>query len=78
MDQWGYCDPSCRTENVDDLHYNLASDYHSDLWSEDIFMLDTGSSGHCHTYNPVNQSFAGNRGQFYATLGKTKSRNTQI
>ena len=42
---------------------------HSYLWNEDIFMLESFSGGHCHTYNPKNNSFAGNRGQFYAMLG---------
>ena len=49
--------------------YNLASQEHTDLWSEDIFILDSGSSGHCHAYNPANHSLAKANGGFYALLG---------
>ena len=55
--------------NVINSVYNLANEEHSDLWKENIFMLKSLSSGHCHTYNPENYSLAGNRGQFYAMLG---------
>ena len=38
------------------------------MWSEDIFMLvETGTSGHCHTYNPTTSSLADEG--FYAMLG---------
>ena len=71
--QFGYCDSSCRgmksNTNVLNSVYNLANGEHSDLWNENIFMLKSLSSGHCHTYNPENYSLAGNRGQFYAMLG---------
>ena len=70
--QWGHCEPSCRNEGLlmKKTHRNLASNLHSQLWSEHIFNLDTFSNGHCHTYDPANSSFAGRRGQFYAMLGK--------
>ena len=66
--QWGYCNPSCRWKKNNTDH-NLASQEHSNLWSEDIFSLDAGSSGYCHTYNPMNVSLAGHLGQFTAFLG---------
>ena len=66
--QWGYCDHSCSGQRENAVH-NLASQEHSDLWSEGIFSLDESSSGHCHTYNPANDSLAGNLGQFIAFLG---------
>ena len=70
MGQWGYCDPSCRGHHgVDTEQHNLASQEHSDLWSEGIYSLDKSSSGHCHTYNPANSSVAGHLGQFHAFLG---------
>ena len=69
MGQWGYCDPSCRGQRENNDKYNLASHDHNDRWTENIFSLDTGSSGHCHTYNPANDSLAGNLGQFTAFLG---------
>ena len=58
---------------MENAKYNLASAEHSELWTEDIFSFESLSSGHCHTYNPVNNSVAGNRGQFYAMLGNTGS-----
>ena len=51
-------------------NYNLASKDHNDLWSENIFLLDSENAGHCHTYNPVNRSHAGSSGQFYSMLGR--------
>ena len=69
MGQWGYCDPNCRGQSENNNKYNLASQDHNDHWTEDIFSLDEGSSGHCHTYNPANDSLAGNLGQFAAFLG---------
>ena len=71
LGEWGYCDPSCRSQDHKEKSiYNLASKEHSYLWNEDIFMLESFSGGHCHTtYNRKNNSFAGNRGQFYAMLG---------
>ena len=63
--EWGYCDPSCNSE----VHFNLASIENDDLWSEDIFRIQIYSSGHCHTYNPADSSFSGDRGSFYAKLG---------
>ena len=63
--EWGYCDPSCNGE----VHFNLASIENDDLWSEDIFRIQVYSSGHCHTYNPADLSFSGDRGSFYAKLG---------
>ena len=65
--QWGYCDQNCNgTENCS--IFNLASKEHNDMWSEDIFMLvETGTSGHCHTYNPTTSSLADEG--FYALLG---------
>ena len=70
---YGNCDPGCRSQVYTGNYsfYNLASSAHGHLWGEHIFKLGTESSGHCHTYNPVNESFAENRGQFYALLGKT-------
>ena len=65
--KWGYCDPSCQGQNIEDSKNNLAKMQHSDLWSEDIFLLV--DQGHCHTYNPSYKSYAGARGQFYAMLG---------
>ena len=71
LGMWGYCDPSCRgREHQQDASYNLASKVHNDMWSENIFSLNAMSSGHCHTYNPENRSFATNDGGFYAMLGK--------
>lgn len=68
---WAECDSNCRSEvYMENAKYNLASPEHSELWTEDIFSFESLSSGHCHTYNPVNNSVAGNRGQFYAMLGK--------
>ena len=68
---WAECDSNCRSEvYMENAKYNLASAEHSELWTEDIFSFESLSSGHCHTYNPVNNSVAGNRGQFYAMLGK--------
>ena len=66
--QWGYCDPNCRGQE-ENVHHNLASQDHGNLWSEGIYSLDGGSSGHCHTYNPANSSVAGHLGQFHAFLG---------
>ena len=66
-ENWGYCDPSCQGQNIEDSKNNLAKMQHSDLWSEDIFLLV--DQGHCHTYNPVYNSYAGARGLFYAMLG---------
>ena len=71
LGMWGYCDPSCRgREHQQNASYNLASKEHTDLWSENIFSLNAMSSGHCHTYNPENRSFATNDGGLYAMLGK--------
>ena len=70
--QWGYCDPNCKGEGLNHENssmFNLASKEHNDLWSEDIFILASGSSGHCHTYNPKNLSLAKARGGFYSMLG---------
>ena len=69
--EWGYCDVLCKSQDLIEYpFFNLASRQHSDLWDEHIFMLYESSSGHCHTYNPANSSFARNRGQFYAFLGR--------
>ena len=69
--EWGYCDVRCKSQDlIEHPFFNLASRQHSDLWDEHIFMLYESSSGHCHTYNPANSSFARNRGQFYAFLGR--------
>ena len=69
--EWGYCDLRCKSQDqIEDPHFNLASKKHNEMWNEDIFMLDTGSKGHCHTYNPSNKSFARNKGTFYAMLGR--------
>ena len=69
---WGYCDPSCQgpetKENIDNMGIK-----NSDLWSEDIFLLV--DQGHCHTYNPVYNSYAGARGLFYAMLGPSIINN---
>ena len=65
--QWGYCDQNCRQRENSSV-FNLASEEHDAMWSEDIFMLvETGSSGHCHTYNPTTSSLADEG--FYAMLG---------
>ena len=65
--QWGYCDQNCRQRENSSV-FNLASKEHDAMWSEDIFMLvETGSSGHCHTYNPTTSSLADEG--FYAMLG---------
>ena len=53
--------------NIQNSVHNLANEEHSDLWSENIFMLKSLSSGHCHTYNPETYLLAGNRG--HAMLG---------
>ena len=63
------CDPKCKVQTMENSKYNLASKDHNDLWKETIFELSVVADGHCHTYNPVNNSFARNRGQFYAMLG---------
>ena len=61
------CYFSCR-EKENSSAFNLASKEHDDMWSEDIFMLvETGTSGHCHTYNPTTSSLADEG--FYAMLG---------
>ena len=67
----GNCDPSCynHRNKIGKTNYNLASKDHNDLWSENIFLLDSENAGHCHTYNPVNRSHAGSSGQFYSMLG---------
>ena len=70
--QWGYCDPNCKGEGLEhenSVMYNLASKEHTNLWSEDIFTLETGYSGHCHTYNPANRSLGKAKGGLYAMLG---------
>ena len=67
--EWGYCNPKCSSMELEQPYYNLASKMHSDLWDEHIFMLDKYSPGHCHTYNPHNNSFPRVQGQLYAMLG---------
>ena len=70
LGQWGYCVPNCSIQtSTQNAAYNLASQEHDDLWSENIVSLEALASGHCHTYNPVNVSFSGNQGQFYTMLG---------
>ena len=71
----GNCDPSCydHWNKMGKTNYNLASKDHNDLWSENIFLIDSENAGHCHTYNPVNRSHAGSSGQFYSMLGRFSS-----
>ena len=71
----GNCDPSCydHWDKMGKTNYNLASKDHNELWSENIFLIDSENAGHCHTYNPVNRSHAGSSGQFYSMLGRFSS-----
>ena len=70
LGKWGNCNTKCHVK-LDQSIYNLASRAHEALWSESIFMLNYKYSGHCHTFDPVNSSYSGYRGQFYAMIGLT-------
>ena len=68
LGKWGNCNTKCHVK-MDQSIYNLASRSHGGLWSDSIFMLNYKYSGHCHTFDPVNSSYSGHRGQFYAMIG---------
>ena len=71
LGQYGDCMKNCSSDaRMDDDQYNMVSDHYDSLWDEGIYRFDEEASGHCHTFNPVNISYSGSRGQLYALLGK--------
>jgi hypothetical protein len=71
---WGKCKPECAGEMpTPDNPHNLASEAYNDLWSTNVFDLQTWGSGLCHTYNPPVQSPVGTPGLLYALIGNASA-----
>ena len=66
---WGYCPDTCKGETPTPTSpYNLAKSKYTNLWTTDLYDLDSWSNSYCHTYDPPKKTKPDLQNRIYSIL----------